>query len=162
MRLAFRLAFVAATFALATSGARAQGTDAQRDACTPDALRLCQATIPNVARTTACLVAHKAQLGPSCRGVFAFAEPVADRMTPAEADHVRPHSRPRLAYRARPHHRIHDARRVVPYHIPRFSQAQAEAEVHQEYGYRTPYLPYWVFPQAIRAAGRRRPGTSRR
>ena len=32
------------------------------------------------------------------------------------------------------------------YHIPRFSQAEAEAEVHTQYRYRTPYLPYWVFP----------------
>ncbi len=32
------------------------------------------------------------------------------------------------------------------YHIPRFDQAEAEAEVHTQYLYRTPYLPYWVFP----------------
>ena len=147
MRPALRLAFVAAAFALATPGVRAE----TRDACTPDATRLCPGAIGNVATTTACLVAHKAQLSATCRGVFAFAEPVADLAPPAPAAVARTHpARPSLARRhvarahaARVYRRVRIAR---PYHIPRFDQAEAEAEVHTQYRYRTPYLPYWVFP----------------
>jgi hypothetical protein len=50
--------------------AMAQGTQAQRDACTGDAMRLCSEFIPDPGRTGACLNAKKAQLSPDCRAVF--------------------------------------------------------------------------------------------
>jgi hypothetical protein len=50
--------------------AMAQGTQAQRDACTGDAMRLCGQFIPDAGRTGACLNAKKAQLSPACRAVF--------------------------------------------------------------------------------------------
>ena len=87
-------------------------------ACAPDALRFCDAVLPNVARTTACLAAHRADLRATCRRVFVFAE----------------HS-------ARVHRHVRIARRAGPYHIPHFDQGEAEAEVHEIYPYRTPY-PY--------------------
>jgi len=40
------------------------------DACTPDAFRLCQAAIPDVARVARCLAANKSQLSPACKVVF--------------------------------------------------------------------------------------------
>lgn len=45
-------------------------TQAQQDACTPDAFRLCSSEIPDVPRITACMEARKAQLSPGCRAVF--------------------------------------------------------------------------------------------
>lgn len=48
-------------------GASAQGTDAERQACTPDAMRLCSEVIPDVAKVTACMKAKSAQLSPACR-----------------------------------------------------------------------------------------------
>ena len=48
----------------------AQGTQAQRDACTGDAMRLCSQFIPDAGRTGACLNSKKAQLSPACRAVF--------------------------------------------------------------------------------------------
>jgi hypothetical protein len=45
-------------------------TAEQRDACTPDAFRLCSAAIPDVGRVTACMPANKARLSPPCRAVF--------------------------------------------------------------------------------------------
>jgi hypothetical protein len=48
-------------------GASAQGSDAARQACTPDAMRLCSNVIPDVARVTACMNAKYSQLSPACR-----------------------------------------------------------------------------------------------
>jgi len=48
-------------------GASAQGSDAARQACTPDAMRLCSNVIPDVARVTACMKAKYSQLSPACR-----------------------------------------------------------------------------------------------
>jgi hypothetical protein len=50
--------------------AMAQGTQAQRDACTGDAMRLCGEHIPDAGRTGGCLNAKRAQLSPACRAVF--------------------------------------------------------------------------------------------
>ncbi len=58
---------------LAAGPALAQGTAEQQEACTPDAVRLCSATIPDIAKTTACMKAHVAQLSPRCRAAFADA-----------------------------------------------------------------------------------------
>lgn len=48
-------------------------TQAQREACTPDAFRLCGSEIPDIGRVTACMIAKKASLSPACRAVFAAA-----------------------------------------------------------------------------------------
>jgi hypothetical protein len=53
-----------------TNPAAAQGTQAQRDACTGDAMNLCGEFIPDEGRTGACLARKKAQLSPACRAVF--------------------------------------------------------------------------------------------
>jgi hypothetical protein len=56
-----RIAHLAGTVALLAllfcrlDGASAQGSDAARQACTPDAMRLCSDVIPDVARVTACM-----------------------------------------------------------------------------------------------------------
>ena len=51
--------------------AGAQGSDAERQACTPDAMRLCAEFIPDVAKVTACMHAKSAQLSAPCRVVMA-------------------------------------------------------------------------------------------
>ena len=48
-------------------GVAAQGSDAVRQACTPDAMRLCSDVIPDVPRVTACMKAKSAQLSAGCR-----------------------------------------------------------------------------------------------
>ena len=48
----------------------AQGTAAQRRACTPDVYRLCAGEIPNVRAITACLRHNRASLSEACRAVF--------------------------------------------------------------------------------------------
>lgn len=55
---------------LATGTALAQGTQHEREACTPDVFRLCAGEIPSVKRIVACLNAKKAQLSPACRIVM--------------------------------------------------------------------------------------------
>lgn len=56
--------------ALASVPALAQGTPAQRAACTPDAFRLCAGEIPNVDRITACMRREKSRLSDACKLVF--------------------------------------------------------------------------------------------
>ena len=45
-------------------------TQADADACTPDAMRLCQQAIPDESRVALCLVQNKRQLSPACTIVF--------------------------------------------------------------------------------------------
>lgn len=45
----------------------AQGSDAERQACTPDAMRLCGDAIPDVTKVTACMKAKYSQLSEPCR-----------------------------------------------------------------------------------------------
>jgi hypothetical protein len=45
-------------------------TQEDADACTPDAMRLCQHAIPDESRVTLCLVQNKRQLSPACTLVF--------------------------------------------------------------------------------------------
>src|SRR5438445_6085844 len=52
------------------TSAIAQGTDQQREACTPDAFRLCGAYIPDVDRITACLRGNGSRLSRPCYDVF--------------------------------------------------------------------------------------------
>ncbi len=64
---------VAFLLGLGTSVSLAQddkGTPAQRAACTPDAMHLCDAFIPDAARVKECLVEHIDGLSPACREVF--------------------------------------------------------------------------------------------
>jgi hypothetical protein len=58
-----------ALFFCRLDGAAAQGqaSDAARQACTPDAMRLCSDVIPDVARVTACMKAKYKQLSEPCR-----------------------------------------------------------------------------------------------
>jgi hypothetical protein len=65
----------ALTFALALSTAilPTKGyayTDEEQQACTPDAMRLCGAYIPDVDRITACMVQNRSQLSPECGRFF--------------------------------------------------------------------------------------------
>ena len=48
----------------------AQGTEEQTAACSGDAFTLCRGDIPDVAKITACMRAHEAQLSSKCRAVF--------------------------------------------------------------------------------------------
>ena len=64
-------------------GAVAEVSDAARQACTPDAMRLCSDVIPDVARVTACMKAKSAQLSEACR--------VAMRGTPSSKGRHRGH-----------------------------------------------------------------------
>ena len=45
-------------------------TSEQQQACTPDAMRLCSAYIPDVDSITACMNRNKSQLSPTCRAFF--------------------------------------------------------------------------------------------
>lgn len=93
-------------------------TEAQRQACTPDAFRLCSSEIPDIGRVTACMTAKKASLSAPCRAVFAAAAgeaaPQAHRHHEhkflAAYEHRHHEHRMHSAYEHRHHeHRIHSA-----------------------------------------------------
>jgi hypothetical protein len=48
-------------------GAAAEVSDAVRQACTPDAMRLCSDVIPDVAKITACMKRKSSQVSEPCR-----------------------------------------------------------------------------------------------
>lgn len=56
-----------ALFFCRLDGASAQGSDTTRQACTPDAMRLCSDVIPDVAKVTACMHAKYSQVSQACR-----------------------------------------------------------------------------------------------
>ena len=62
-RLSLALVFVIASPAASI----AQGTPEAREACTPDAFRLCSAHIPDADGVAACLRERSAELSDSCR-----------------------------------------------------------------------------------------------
>jgi hypothetical protein len=59
-----------ALFFSAETSAIAQGTDQEREACTPDAFRLCGAYIPDADRITACLRGNGPRLSRPCHDVL--------------------------------------------------------------------------------------------
>jgi hypothetical protein len=64
-------------------------TPEQQQACSPDAMRLCSAFIPDVDMITACMVRNKAQLSPPCR-VFFGPDPEEERRARRERRRARP------------------------------------------------------------------------
>jgi hypothetical protein len=55
---------------MSQSGALAQGTPEQQEACKPDVFRLCGNFIPDVDRIVACLKTNEPNLSPPCHDVF--------------------------------------------------------------------------------------------
>jgi hypothetical protein len=80
----------AASLILAAAPAVAQGTAAQRAACTSDAMRLCSSHIPNVGAIASCLRRERASLSTACRTVMDAAEAPTQRAAEAPAAESRP------------------------------------------------------------------------
>jgi hypothetical protein len=57
-------------------------TQADADACTPDAMRLCQNAIPDAERVGSCLAQNKPNLSPACKIVFSRPRTAADAVRP--------------------------------------------------------------------------------
>ncbi len=47
-----------------------QGMEAQREACTPDAFRLCMSSMPDAGRVEGCLRSNNSRLSAACYAVF--------------------------------------------------------------------------------------------
>lgn len=67
VRFACGLALLAGTLLYRPDGAGAQGSQEQRQACAPDAVRLCSEFIPDVPKITACMKKKHAELSKECR-----------------------------------------------------------------------------------------------
>jgi len=55
------------------AGAADRGTPEERQACAPDAMRLCSDFIPDVPKITKCMTAKHSQLSEACRHAMANA-----------------------------------------------------------------------------------------
>lgn len=77
-------------------------TQQAREACTPDAFRLCQNDIPDIPKVTACMEANKKNLSPACRAVFDTASAQADKPVMRHKHH-----RESLTAQEIRHHRHH-------------------------------------------------------
>ena len=69
-----RIVYLACTISLLSAallghpdGAVAEVSDAVRQACTPDAMRLCSDVIPDVAKVTSCMKAKSSQVSEPCQ-----------------------------------------------------------------------------------------------
>lgn len=87
-------------------------TQQERDACTPDAFRLCQNEIPDIPRVTACMEANKKNLSPGCRAVFDSMSAQADK--PVMNRHR--HHRESMAAEEMRHHKHHRYSRYYWHH----------------------------------------------
>jgi hypothetical protein len=91
MRLVCALALPVGILLGSLGAANAEGSDAAREACTPDALRLCNEFIPDEGKVKSCMLSKRSQLSEACR--------LAMRAKPAE--------RERRAERSERHHHHH-------------------------------------------------------
>jgi hypothetical protein len=66
-----------------------QGTPEERQACTPDAFRLCSDFIPDADKITACLKKNRNQLSPNCKLVFSGKLPGGAAIIPGRRGSVR-------------------------------------------------------------------------
>ncbi len=62
--------FVALAVVVCVQPCFAQGTEQEREACTPDAMRLCGQFIPDGGRVETCLRNAGPRLSPACYAVF--------------------------------------------------------------------------------------------
>ena len=70
MRKLSAVAFVIVTIMITAPLPAIAYTQADADACTPDAMRLCASAIPDVSRVALCLAHNKQQLSSACTAVF--------------------------------------------------------------------------------------------
>ena len=68
--LAANITLLWAVTAALPAAAGEQGTEQQRQACTPDAFRPCTAFMPDANRITVCLQQNISNLSPGCRVVM--------------------------------------------------------------------------------------------
>jgi hypothetical protein len=66
----FKLSAIAFVVMISASVPASAYTQADADACTPDAFRLCQAAIPDPDRVRDCLAQNKRGLSPACYAVM--------------------------------------------------------------------------------------------
>jgi hypothetical protein len=72
--IALAIAAILAVSTCSTAFAEDRGTAEQREACTPDVLRLCYSSIFSVKAIISCMQEKKDQLSPPCRKVFSAIE----------------------------------------------------------------------------------------
>ena len=65
------VALLVGVYAMGTTGANAQASQATRDACTGDAMQFCSEFVPDVQKITKCMVAKRRMLSKACQVAMA-------------------------------------------------------------------------------------------
>jgi hypothetical protein len=86
LRLVCTLALPAGLLLGSLGAASAQGESA-REACTPDAMRLCNEFIPDEARVKSCMLSKRSQLSEACRLAMRSGPAAAERGERSERHH---------------------------------------------------------------------------
>jgi len=73
------------------NGAGAQGSAEAREACTPDAMRLCNEFIPDEAQVKACMLRKRSQLSEACRLAMRGGSAEGERSSRGERHHHNRH-----------------------------------------------------------------------
>ena len=110
VRFVCLLALLAGVSLCGLHRANAQASPEVQQACTPDAMRLCSAFIPDVAKITACMKAKHAQLSATCLTAMRGGKPELRRVARHEVE--------------RRHETRHEARRHEVRHEARYRRAR--------------------------------------
>jgi hypothetical protein len=111
VRLVCLLALLAGVSLCRLAGANAEVSPDVRQACTPDAMRLCSEFIPDVAKITACMKAKHAQLSAGCLTAMRGGKGEPRHVARHEGRHERYESRHETRHEARHegrHRRMHE------------------------------------------------------
>jgi hypothetical protein len=87
IRFICSLALPAGMLLASLNGAGAQGSQSAREACTPDAMRLCNEFIPDEERVKSCMLRKRSQLSEACRLAMRGGPPEGERSERGERHH---------------------------------------------------------------------------
>jgi hypothetical protein len=93
IRFICSLALPAGMLLASLNAASAEGSEAAREACTPDAMRLCNEFIPDEAQVKACMLRKRPQLSEACRLAMRGGPAVRERSEGSDRHHHYYHHR---------------------------------------------------------------------
>jgi hypothetical protein len=93
MRLICALALLAGMLLGGIGAANAEGSEAARQACTPDAMRLCSEFMPDQAKVKSCMLSKRSQLSEACQLAMGAKPAKRERAERGEPHHHTYHHR---------------------------------------------------------------------
>jgi hypothetical protein len=123
---------LALTFGMGARAAEEPGTPEQREACTPDAMRLCSAHIPDVPKIIACMKHNYRNLSAECRAAMAKG-PNPKTAERHEGHHGKEHHADRERHSGKSHHASSERHQSKAHHASRDRRAGKEHRASREH-----------------------------